>query len=239
MDANEIKGTQFSLIDINDEEYCTQYQEFLKARELRELIRNRLRTIGLIENTVDDEKTLFCGPFIPDFVLINVDHRERSRCVKILRYEDYTSLEDLENLKANIKQARRSLVILWPNDVTHIANLNTLTTRGFFKTYTAGRWRGPGSFWANDVEAVEDYYSTHTRIQTAVRFNMNENELRSFLRYLYIQRAASGFYGDPATSKHRATALSEFFEDASRVVEAHAKSKATMESRYTVFTTSR
>jgi hypothetical protein len=80
---------------------------------------------------------------------------------------------------------------------------------------------------------VKEYYSTHTRIQTAEYFNIKEGTLRNYLKRNNLQRKAPGFNGDPLTTKNRLQSLREnFWDDKEATKASHEKAKETMRERY-------
>lgn len=84
-----------------------------------------------------------------------------------------------------------------------------------------------------DKDLVKEYYSCHTRKDTAKHFGVTEGELRKFLKANGLQRSAPGFNGDEVTNKNRLKALKDnFWSDTTRTQEAKRKAEDTMDERY-------
>lgn len=82
-----------------------------------------------------------------------------------------------------------------------------------------------------DEDEVKEYYSNHTRKETAEHFNATDGEMRVFLKEHAMQRSSSGFK-DQTTAKHRNEAMKEFAKNHDAVMRARKLEAQTMKDKY-------
>lgn len=82
-----------------------------------------------------------------------------------------------------------------------------------------------------DENEVKEYYSNHTRKETAEHFNATDGEMRVFLKEHAMQRSSSGFK-DQTTAKHRNEAMKEFAKNHDAVMRARKLEAQTMKDKY-------
>ena len=83
------------------------------------------------------------------------------------------------------------------------------------------------------IENVREFYSCHSRKETAKHFNVSESELRKFLKANGLQRKGPGFNGDELTTKNRLKTLrTTVWNDPEKMEEIQKKKKETMIEKY-------
>lgn len=138
-------------------------------------------------------------------------------------YKNHTRKETALHFNCSIDHMKR---FLKKNGITKSVN-DVMKTRQKDHSYSPA-----GDLMNVSTDVVSEYYSHHTRVETAKRFNVTERQLRTFLERNGIQRKAPGFHGDARTDANRVKAVREHYADHDESVKSHRKMSDTMRERY-------
>lgn len=138
-------------------------------------------------------------------------------------YKNHTRKETALHFNCSIDHMKR---FLKKNGITKSVN-DVMKTRQKDHSYSPA-----GDLMNVSTDLVSEYYSHHTRVETAKRFNVTERQLRTYLERNGIQRKAPGFHGDARTNANRVKAVREHYADHDESVKSHQKMSDTMRERY-------